>query len=162
VIVGGGTSPQGRRADPLGAFTFWLEIESLTVGGFSELSGLQSEIETTPFREGGLNTHTHQLPGPARYPQNLVLKRGLTTDDTLWTWYESAASGKITRHNATIYLLKLTNEPALAWNVLDAYPVRWSGPDFRADSSALAFETIELVHRGIIKASAVRPTQRPY
>ena len=37
------------------------------------------------------------------------------------------------------------------WDFKQAYPVKWSGPDLKADSPAVAVETIELVHRGISK-----------
>jgi phage tail-like protein len=151
--VGGGISAAGLRTDPYGAFNFWVEIEGLVVGGFSEISGLQIETETLTYREGGLNEYVHQLPGPARYPQNLSLKRGLTIIDTLWPWYQDVLRGTIKRRNGTIYLLNQSGVPLMAWNFLEAYPVRWNGPDFRAGSSDVAFESLELAHRGIAKVS---------
>lgn len=156
----GGVNRLGQRADPYGAFDFWVEIEGLIVGGFAEVSGLQIETESLSYREGGLNSYVHQLPGPARYPQNLVLKRGLTSADTLWAWYQDVLRGAITRRNGTIYLLGPGGETALAWNFLEAYPVRWSGPDLRAAGSELAFETVELAHRGIARSSASRPASQ--
>lgn len=154
MTVGGGTAATGSRADPFAAFNFWVEIDGLIVGGFTEVSGLQLETETTPVREGGQNGYAHVLPGPARYPQNLVLKRGLTSADALWEWCQGVAEGRIVRRNGTIYLLKVDGETALAWNFRDAYPVRWTGPDLRGDSSAVAFEAVELAHRGIARAAA--------
>jgi phage tail-like protein len=121
---------------------------------------LQSEIETMPLREGGLNSYQHQLAGPARYPQNLVLKRGLTSSDVLWNWYQDVVIGKITRRNGTIYLLKTNGETALAWDFEGAYPIRWSGPELRANGSDVAFEALELVHRGMKRSAASRPTSQ--
>jgi phage tail-like protein len=144
------------RQDPYAAFNFQIEIEGLVVGGFSEVGGLQLEIETEDYREGGLNDYVHKLAGPARYPQNLTLKRGLTDADALWSWQYDAARGIITRRNATIYLLNRAGAAAMSWDVLAAYPVRWTGPDLRAGSSEIAFEAIDLVHRGIVKAPARR------
>ncbi|HEC98658.1 MAG TPA: phage tail protein, partial [Nitrospirae bacterium] len=37
------------------------------------------------------------------------------------------------------------------WNFSDAYPVKWTGPELRADNNTVAFETIELAHHGIKK-----------
>jgi phage tail-like protein len=34
------------------------------------------------------------------------------------------------------------------WNITDAYPVKWTGPDLRATSMEVAIETLELAHRG--------------
>ena len=42
----GDANPGASRKDPYMAFNFVVEIEGLTVGGFSEVSGLQIETET--------------------------------------------------------------------------------------------------------------------
>ncbi len=143
----------GLRFDPFMAFNFVVEIEGLILGGFSEVTGLQVETEVQDYREGGQNEFVHKLPGPARYPQNLVLKRGLTGGltggSTLWLWHQAIIRGDIDRRNGTIYLLNRRGLPIAWWDFLRAYPVRWSGPEFRADSSTIAFETIELAHQGI-------------
>jgi phage tail-like protein len=147
------TNLLGVRNDPYAAFNFMVEIEGLLVGGFSEVSGLQLEAEVQDYREGGQNAYMHRLPGPARYPQNLTLKRGLTDIDTLWAWQQDVAQGKIKRRNGTIYLLNRMGIPTMWWDFLGAYPVRWAGPEFRADSNTVAFETVELAHRGLSKPS---------
>lgn len=153
VTIGGGIGAGGVRADPYGAFNFWVEIESLIVGGFTEVTGLLIETETLSYREGGLNGYVHQLPGPTRYPQNLILKHGLSVIDTLWPWYQEVMSGRITRRNGTIFLLHQSGVPVMAWHFVDAYPIRWNGPDLRAGGSDIAFEALELAHRGIVKLS---------
>ena len=35
------------------------------------------------------------------------------------------------------------------WVFRDACPVKWSGPEFRAGTAEVAFESIELVHKGL-------------
>jgi len=57
----------------------------------------------------------------------------------------------IKRRNATVYLLDATGQPVLWWNVREAYPVKWIGPELRGESATVAFESVELVHRGITK-----------
>ena len=52
-----------RPRDPYQGFNFLIEIEGLLTGGFSEVTGLESEIEVEEYREGGLNQYIHQLPG---------------------------------------------------------------------------------------------------
>jgi phage tail-like protein len=39
-------------------------------------------------------------------------------------------------------------ETVKTWNITDAYPVKWTGPDLRATSMEVAIETLELAHRG--------------
>lgn len=146
-----GSNLLGIRLDPYAAFNFLVEIEGLLVGGFSEVSGLQVETEIKEYREGGLNEYMHKLAGPTRYPSNLILKHGLTDIEGLWLWHQDVVRGVIQRRNGTIYLLDSQGLPAMWWDFLGAYPVKWSGPDFRADSSTVAAETVELVHQGISK-----------
>ncbi len=72
-----------RKPDPYFSFQFLIEINGLITGGFSEVSGLQVEIETEEYREGGTNDYVHKLPKGTKY-SNLVLKRGITDSDVLW------------------------------------------------------------------------------
>ncbi|HEX6904117.1 MAG TPA: phage tail protein [Thermoanaerobaculia bacterium] len=145
----------GIRNDPYTAFNFFVEIESLVVGGFSEVSGLQVETAVEEYQEGGENGFVHKLAGPTRYP-NLVLKRGLTFIDTLWIWHQEVTSGKVQRRNGTLYLLDNRRLPAMWWDFKGAYPVKWIGPDLRADSNTIAVETVELVHQGLSRPSSGR------
>jgi phage tail-like protein len=139
----------GDRVDPYLSFHFLVEIEGLVIGGFNEVTGLTVEVEIEEYREGGLNAYVHKLAGPTRYPNNLVLKHGLTDSDTLWNWHQDVASGNIRRRNGSIILLDSAGEEQWRWNFVDAYPVRWVGPDLRAGSAEVAIETLELVHRGL-------------
>lgn len=146
-----GSSLLGIRNDPYLAFNFLVEIEGLLVGGFSEVSGLQVEVEVMSYREGGLNDYVHKLAGATNYPTNLVLKHGLIEIDTLWRWHEAVRRGTIERKNGTIYLLDQQRLPVMWWNFVEAYPVKWTGPTFQAASNTVAIESVELVHRGIVK-----------
>jgi len=140
------------RFDPYNASNFYLEIEGLITGGFSEVTGLESEIELESYQEGGLNGYSHQFPRRTRYP-NLVLSHGLTLNDTLWTWYQSAAKGNIRLKNVTIILLNGQQIPVMLWNFKNAYSVKWSGPSFNArNANEVAVERLELIHQGIDKA----------
>jgi phage tail-like protein len=150
--VGLGTNMLGRRADPYQGFNFLIEIEGLLVGGFSECTGLTVETEFYDYREGGENGFVHRLPGPTKYPP-LVLKHGLTEIDGLWTWHQDVVQWKVERRNGTIYLLNRQGLPVIWWDFEKAYPTKYSGPDFRADSGAVAFESVELAHRGLSRPS---------
>ena len=150
------TNLLGVRLDPYLGCNFLVEIEGLLAGGFSEVSGLDSQVEFEEVEEGGRNDYTHKLPTRTKYPQNLVLTHGLTDLDWLWAWYDDVAHGIITRKNGTIFLLDRQRIPAMWWNFKDAYPVSWSGPQLQAGSGTVAVETVELVHRGISKPAESR------
>jgi phage tail-like protein len=137
-----------RRSDPFGSFRFLVEMESLVVGGFSEVTGLGIEAETEEYREGGINDFVHNLYKGAKYPR-LVLKRGVTNSDTLWKWQTQIRDGEVARHTVHVILLGETGEREWDWRLVGAYPVKWSGPDFKADGSVVAVEALELVHNGV-------------
>jgi phage tail-like protein len=143
----------GVRLDPYLASGFIVEIQGLVVGGFSECSGLQVETETHEYREGGLNEYAHRFAGPTKYPP-LVLKHGLTPIDGLWAWHQDVAQGTIERRNGTIFLLNKQRLPVLWWEFKEAIPVKWTGPELRAESAAIAFESVELAHRGLSRPRA--------
>ncbi|HKX32509.1 MAG TPA: phage tail protein [Blastocatellia bacterium] len=138
----------GVRADPYQVFNFLIEIEGIFSGGFSECSGLQVETEYMDYREGGQNDFVHRFAGPTKYPP-LVLKHGLTQIDGLWVWHQEIVKGNITRQNGTIYLLDKQGIPVIWWDFKEAFPVRWTGPELRAGSNEVAFESVELAHRGL-------------
>jgi phage tail-like protein len=129
---------------------FRVEIGSLVVAGFSDVSGLQVELETEDYREGGRNDFVHKLPKVIKCP-NLILKRGVTDSDVLWKWHQEAVTGKINRMDGSIILCDLQGNDKVRWEFFGAYPIKWSGPEFKADGSVVAVESLELVHWGIKK-----------
>jgi phage tail-like protein len=141
------------RHDPYLTYNFVVELDpdNLEAGGFSEVSGLQAELEVQDYREGGLNGYIHRLAGPVRYPSNLVLKQGIADRDILWPWCQKALQGSIERRNITIKLLDRDRTEQRRWEFAKAYPVRWAGPELRAGAAEVAMETLELVHEGLIR-----------
>jgi phage tail-like protein len=147
--------PKSTRAldeDPFASFRFAVKIGDTNpnekVCGFSEASGLAIETDVETIREGGVNTHEIQLAGPSKFPSKLVLKRGLAEAE-LWSWYQNVMQGKIERKTVTIILQNYRGQKEWQWVFSKACPVKWSGPEFRAGNAEVAFESIELVHRGL-------------
>lgn len=139
------------RRDPYLSFCFTIEVQRLVVAGFSEITGLGFETEVESFREGGLNQCERQLPGPTKHPSRLSLKRGVGDVDGLWSWYEKILSGRIQRQDISILLFDGAGNEKRRWNFRGACPVKWVGPDMKAGTAEVAFETVELVHRGYFK-----------
>jgi phage tail-like protein len=142
-----------RKFDPFLSFRFHIEIGNLEVGEFSEVTGLQAEVEVFEYREGGVNDFIHKLAGPARYPSNLILKHGLMDADQIWKWHRQILRGDIKRTNVSILLMDEEGRAKWLWEFKDAYPVKWSGPDLRAGTAEVAVETLELAHRGFLGSS---------
>jgi phage tail-like protein len=138
------------RVDPFRGYNFAVEIEGLVAGGFSEVSGLELEVETQDYREGGVNQFVHKRAGPVKYASNIVLKRGMTDSKTLWNWYWDVTQGTIKRKNVSILLMDESGEEKVRWNFEQAYPVKWSGPGLKAAANEVAIESLELAHKGLM------------
>jgi len=121
---------------------------------FQEVSGLSVEVETVPLREGGENRFEYKLPRIAKYP-NLVLKRGMFTNTALLNWFKSAMDAYFLAitglafkpSDILITLLNESDQPVAIWNVVQAYPLKWSVSDLKATESAIMIETIELAYQ---------------
>ncbi|MBW4508249.1 MAG: phage tail protein [Scytonematopsis contorta HA4267-MV1] len=138
--------------DPLAAYNFFVEIDGLLTGGFTEVTGLGSQISLEEYKEGGVNGYVHKFPTQTSY-EPLVLSKGLTILDTLSVWYQNASAGNIERKNGSIILFDRMMEPVKVWDFHNAYPVKWTGPKLNASSDEIAVESIELVHQGIFNRS---------
>jgi len=141
-------------SDPFGSFQFVVSVGSQAgtrvIGGFSDVSGLSAEQDVETIRVGGLNTTDVTLPGPTRFPSRLTLKRGLGDETMLWKWYVKILGGEIRREDVTVTLMSSDRRSKVAWTFSDACPVRWTGPELHAASSAVAFESVDLIHRGFL------------
>jgi phage tail-like protein len=136
------------RNDPFAAFNFLVEIQGIAKANFSEVSGLAVEIAAIEYREGGDAPRTvRKLVGLAKYT-NITLKRGFTSDLSLWNWVKGVLDGKAVRAGVTITLLNDQRQPVVRWNVREAWPCKYEGPDLNAKGNAIAIETLELCHEG--------------
>ena len=143
-----------RTMDPpfTGKFTF--EVDGLTIGAFTEVSGLSVQLDVEELAEGGQNGYTHRLLGRMKWP-NLVLKRGLTDSDTLFKWLcqcsgegLSGQANIVTPLTGKVSVLNSAGEAVRSWEFSDAKPVKWSGPKLAASSRELAAEELEVCHSG--------------
>lgn len=131
------------RNDPYVAFRFEVSLDSITLAGFSECTGLQLQTEFHDYMEGGLNDYVHKLPTRTKQG-NLTLKRGIV-DRQLWDWYYDLVQGKVVPKSGEIRVKDPSgNEVAIAWQFAGALPVKWQGPDLNAKQSNVAVETLEL------------------
>lgn len=140
--------PPGVRTDPYLDFRFHVQIDAIIVAGFSEVSGLEIEVGTEEYEEGGRNGFTYELPGRASHP-HLELRKGLTQSRALVNWMRDVASGAVERKNVFVFLLDTNGLPKWGWQCRSAYPVRYSAPDLQADGGDVAVESLELAHQGL-------------
>ncbi len=111
---------------------------------FQSVSGLSVDIETEQFTEGGENRFKHTLPVRSKFP-NLVLKRGMLVDSDVVQWCRDAIESFVFNpSDITVTLLDEAHAPLVTWNIVHAYPVKWSIADLNAEESKVVIETLEL------------------
>jgi phage tail-like protein len=143
------TRPRSGIVDPYMSFRFKIVINGIIEGAFTEATGLQVTTQVEDFREGGVNHFVHKLPKETTF-DNLVLKKGLADSDELWQWHKEVVAGKFTRRNIQILMFNSANKKVHDWMFQKAFPVKWTGPEFKADSNTVAFQTLEIVHQGYV------------
>lgn len=134
---------------PLPAFHFLVEWGGSRVG-FSEVSGLDLELQVIEYREGSHPEYAAlKMPGIPKYA-NVTLKRGvMASDNEFFDWIMTAKLNTIERRDVTIKLLNEAHEPTMVWRLSNAFPVRLEGPTLNATGNEVAIETLELAHEGI-------------
>ncbi|HYY59240.1 MAG TPA: phage tail protein [Pyrinomonadaceae bacterium] len=140
-----------RDFDPYANFNYKLEIDGITNAGFSECSGLNIENTPIEYREGtdGFLTPRKQ-PGLMKFG-NITLKRGVTQNADLVTWLKTVMDGDIERRNVSIVLQDELHQDTVRWNLREAWAVKWTGPDLKANASEMAIETLEIAHEGVVR-----------
>lgn len=134
--------------------TFLVEVDKVEIGRFTEISGLEISIETEDVQEGGQNSFVHKLPGRMTWP-NIVLKRGITQNDSLIKWLHESSGEEFTknrnslkRKSAAITLVGPAGKRLRSWEFDGAFAVKWSGPNFSVTATEIPMEELEICHHG--------------
>lgn len=139
---------------PVG-FYFKVEFPDLPNGNeeiyFQEVGGINMELETEPVKNGGENRFTQLLPTRTKYP-NLSLKRSLKVSSSLVDWCKDTIQNFnknpiVEPRTVMVKLLNDKGDPLVAYNFVNAYPVKWAITDFNAQDSKLVIETLDLYYQ---------------
>ena len=126
---------------------FSLELTGLTMGWFTGCSGLSASydvIEKNTSDEKG-NTVIKKIPGRLKF-EDIVLKRGMTSDKSLQDWFVAFDAGKGERKDGSIVLYDRTGKEIARWNFKAGWPSKWSGGDLSADSDDWMVEELTITH----------------
>jgi phage tail-like protein len=129
---------------PYRTFNFRVEIDGIGEAQFAEVDVGDAEIAVVEYREGADKTSaTRKLPGRVSYG-DIVLKRGITADLSLYQWFRAVANGDFQARDVAIILLDAERQPVRRWIARDAWPKKYHGPDLSATNNEVAIETLEL------------------
>jgi phage tail-like protein len=138
---------KAKASDAVPICRFYVQIEGMSQAVFTEASGLAMEMTVEDVEEGGNNDFVHKMPGRCKVG-NLTLKRGMATSNEFLIWSRDIAHGKMNTRNVSVVLYNVDGTQFMRWEFKNAFPVKWSGPQFKADDKASAIETLELAHDG--------------
>jgi phage tail-like protein len=142
------------RDDPYSACNFLVVINGVlddgrsVRGSFAEVSGLDVTISPIEYRNGSEDITVRKLPGLKKF-SNIVLKRGIIGDLTLWAWTKTVLEGQVQRADGTITLLDESRQAVMTWKFRRGWPCKFSGPTLNAKSSEVAIESLEICHEGL-------------
>lgn len=142
----------GERNDPYRNFRYRVEIEGLQQAGFSEVSGFDASFDVVQYRNGDDVITPRKLPGLARY-SNITLKWGATESMELWEWIQECLEGTIERKTITIIAIDEEGGDVATWQVIEAWPMKYTAPSFNGSGAEVAIELLELAHEGMLRTA---------
>ena len=147
-------SAQSKNLWPLPKFYFEVKWDS-EVMSFQEVSGLQVEMEELKYRAGDSQSFgVMKMPGRMKVG-NVTMKKGVYKgDNKFWDWFNEIKMNTIKRKPVTISLLDETGAPTMVWTLLNAFPIKITSTDLKAEGNEVAIETIEIAHEGLTIANS--------
>lgn len=138
------------RRDPSRAHNFMVEIDGIQRASFRECSGLDRTTAPIDYREGTGPPTVQKLPGLHTYSP-ITLRWGLTNDREFWDWGQRVLDGAVERRNASIVQLDEQGQELVRWNLVEAWPSKWTGPAHNATSNEVSVESVEITHEGLTR-----------
>lgn len=143
----------GSRTDPYRNFRFKVVIDGIKLdGGFSEATVPDTTTDPVDYREGTDGTFQRKLSGLTKYG-NVTLKKGITDSMELYNWRKLVEdTGAITaRKTISLILTDEEGNDKSQWDIVNAWPTKYSSGGFNAKNNEVVIESLEIVHEGIVR-----------
>jgi phage tail-like protein len=118
------------RTTPYPAFNFTVSFNGSDVfGGFSDVSGIMTEITVAEYRAGtDPENHVRKIQGVHK-TGDVTLKRGVIDSALVWQWIDAArVAGPAAKKTVVITLLSESRQPVQKWTLRGTFPLKWTGP----------------------------------
>jgi phage tail-like protein len=142
------------REEPLLNCRFRVEIDGISRSGFSEVSLSHACTEWIEYREGTHPLVLQRLAGLERFGV-ITLKTGVTKSLELSNWYQNFSSNPSpeSRRNASIIVLNSKGEDGARFNLVNAWPAKYSVGPLEAKGKDVLYESLEIVFEGLQRVS---------
>ena len=126
------------------------------LGGFSDVSGLSTEIHISENRDGNeTEAHVRKIPGSHKV-NDVTLKRGVVDSSDLWDWFtQTQTTGILAQRDVVITLRDEANNPVQSWKLRGVTLMKISGPVLNGKGGGeVAMEEVVLSAEGFEIAAA--------
>lgn len=135
---------------PLPTFHFSVDIGDWQGLVFQEVTGLETASQVIEYRAADSKPFsTVKMPGIGKLG-NVILKKGMVpNDDRFSAWFPQIKMNTIERVPVVIKLLDEKGNTTMMWTLKNAFPVKVTGADLKADGNEVAVDALELAHEGV-------------
>jgi phage tail-like protein len=138
------------------AYVFSLEMDSVTIASFKEVTGLSVGRQPVEYWENTADGKPIVRKSPGRQQiGDITLRRGMTSEPALWEWYQKVDEGNMTlgegRRNGSIVLYDLTGTEAMRFNFTNGWVSKMSLSGLEAGSNQPLVEECVITHEGLAK-----------
>ncbi|WP_029936640.1 phage tail protein [Sphingomonas sp. UNC305MFCol5.2] len=146
------------RETPFGAYNFIVEFDgneaaNTALGGFSDVSGIGTEITLMEYRQGNdKENRVRKIPGMHK-AGDVTLKRGIMGQVNFWDWIRITRVDPTHKRTVMITLQDEQRNAVLRWKLINARPMKFTGPtlaakggsDVAMEELVVAIEDLEFV-----------------
>ncbi len=122
------------RTAPLPAYNYIVNLNGprdpeKLLGGFSDVSGLSTEIHISEYRDGNEpEAHVRKVPGSHKV-NDITLKRGVVDSKDLWDWFtQTETTGILAQRDVVITLRDEAGNAQQSWKLRKVVPMKYTGP----------------------------------
>lgn len=134
--------------DALASYLFAIEVDSVEIAQFAEVSGLASELDVVELKENTPDGKLiiHKAPGAIK-PPTITLKRAKNSSKALWEWHQSMVEGKVSdaRKNGSVILKSYDGTEVARYNFTNAWISKISTGNLKAGANEVLMEEASLV-----------------
>jgi phage tail-like protein len=145
------------RTTPYGAFNFLVNLNSPGVtpdsplGGFSDVSGIGTEIKVAEYRNGNeRENHVRKVTG-SHTVNDVTCKRGIVNSQDLWDWIRDVRTrGPLAKREVVITLRDESGRDVQSWKLRGVVPLKYTGPTLAGKGGGdVAMEELVLSAEGL-------------
>jgi phage tail-like protein len=144
------------RTAPYPAYNYLVSIVNgprdpgALLGGFSDVSGLTTEIHISEYRDGNeTESAVRKFPGSYKVG-DITFKRGVVDSSDLWKWItDTRTTGYLAQKDVVVTLRDEAGNNVQKWTLRAAAPMKYTGPTLAGKGGGeVAMEELVLSAQG--------------